>query len=228
MNDSYLAGLLDELVPAEPMERWDDVVQRARRSQRRYTVVLVTVAVLVLAPATWAAVRAFRGSPAPPPVRRFLRFTNRQWKGLPQAEVSKAHGVIQVRTKRGPLDLWVAPSTAGGLCFLIDYQADRTGRMQQGRSEMCWARGAHFPPIFTGTDAGESSPSTMIYGYVKGPAATVKVTLTNRMTPPSRTRTITLPVVEHFFLAPVRGLFARSIAGLDPHGKIIARWKLGS
>ena len=62
MMDAHLDQLLDELVPVEPREQWNDVLRRARRSRRRYFAVVAAVAVLVLAPAAWAAVNAFEGS----------------------------------------------------------------------------------------------------------------------------------------------------------------------
>jgi len=61
MNDSYLDGLLDELVRPQAQESWDDVLHRARRSQRRYVALVAVVGVLILAPATWATVNAFSG-----------------------------------------------------------------------------------------------------------------------------------------------------------------------
>src|SRR4029078_9499468 len=45
-------------------------------------------------------------------------------QAFPQADVSHAHGVIEIQTPDGPQDLWAAPNDQGGQCFLIDYAND--------------------------------------------------------------------------------------------------------
>jgi hypothetical protein len=223
MTESYLDGLLDELVLSEPRERWDDVVHRARRAQRRYTALVLAVAMLVLASCSWVAVRVFEGTPAPPPVRGTFRFSNRAFaefpkklgNEFPQAEVDKAHGVLQVQTKDGPLDLWAAPSTDGGTCFVLGLENEMTAKMQLGSMSGCTR--ADTPPISAGTFG--AGADTVLDGYATGSEATAQVTLTNG-------RTITLPVVEHFFLgSDPGGLAPASITGRDRSGKIVASWK---
>lgn len=54
MTDAYLDDLLDELVPTEPHEAWNDVLRRARRARRRYVVVVAAVLTLLVAPSAWA------------------------------------------------------------------------------------------------------------------------------------------------------------------------------
>lgn len=68
-DETYLDGLLDELVAVEPRPAWGDVLRRARRSRRRYAVAAVGVATLVLAPSAWAIqhVALAGSSPIPPP-----------------------------------------------------------------------------------------------------------------------------------------------------------------
>ncbi len=233
MSDVYLDGLLNELVPAEPLERWDDVVQRARRSQRRYTLLVVAIAVLVLPPVTWAAVRTFEGTPAPPPVRHTFTYSNqargafeRQFARVaPQADASKAHGVLQVHTAYGPVDLWAAPATDGRVCFLLGAEADRLpgpNGLQLGSEEGCIPRSGPPRPLVASV-SGESGPHgsyTVLWGYAKGPVTTVRVRLSNG-------RTITLPVIEHFFLANPKGAEPTLITGRDAHGNVIETWKEG-
>jgi hypothetical protein len=223
MMDAHLDALLEELVPATPHEQWNDVLRRARRSRRRYTAVAAAVAVLVLAPATWAAVDAFEGTPAPPDVSTNFRQLNQLADStiqegfaskLPQTDPSKAHGVVEIQTADGPEDLWAAPNDQGGQCYLIDWPNDPPG-----------ADGSRY-----GVDGCEESPPPAsnisfsdvwvyehpdvmtVYGTVYVPAATVQVTLDDGST-------LALPVVEHLFLgsapkgAKVENLTARNASG---------------
>lgn len=48
MNDTYLADLLDQVVTAEPLPAWGDVLGRAQRTRRRYALAAVALAALVL------------------------------------------------------------------------------------------------------------------------------------------------------------------------------------
>jgi hypothetical protein len=216
MTESYLDGLLDDLVHVEPRESWDDVLHRARRAQRRYAILVVAIAVLVLAPATWAAIHAFEGTPPPPKIQRtFLFAFVRMNKGLPKRYphviVDKAHGVLQVQTRSGPLDLWAAPTTNGGSCFWIDWES------HMGPVDTATGLGAcppkHFKP---GTSAGTASGAgryVEIYGYAWGSEVSARVKLTSG-------RTLTLPVVEHYFLGVARnGADVVSVAGLDANGR---------
>jgi hypothetical protein len=229
MSESYLDGLLDELIPAEPGDSWDDVLRRSRRSRRRYVMLVTAAAVLVLAPATWAALKAFDGTPAPPPVRRAFNRINRYWakqkfaEDFPLAEVRKAHGVLQVQTKDGPYALWVAPSTTGGTCYIGALKRDSRGGVQRDITEECLPH--HEPPISTGVAATHGSfengsiTQAVLYGYVRGAETTVEVTMRDG-------RTMTLPVVEHFFLGAPRWPFnAVSITGRNAQGRVVARWK---
>jgi hypothetical protein len=227
MNESYLDGLLDELVPTEPEARWDDVVHRARRDQRRYMAVVIAVAALGLAACSWVAVKAFEGTPAPPPVRGAFEFSNRagqqlakrMGKAFPQAEVAKAHGVLQVQTKDGPLDLWAAPATDGGACFLVGWEADNFPNLAVGDAGGC-APTDHPPPIGAGTMQGSDHPYTVVYGYAADSVATAQVKLGSG-------RTVTLPVVEHFFLAALPiGSAVAAVTGRDARGKIVGMDKL--
>jgi hypothetical protein len=52
----------------------------------------------------------------------------------PKAIVSKTHGVIQVQTADGPLDLWAAPATDGGTCCFVGWQSDLHKTQAAGNS----------------------------------------------------------------------------------------------
>jgi hypothetical protein len=224
MTESHLDALLDELVPAEPREGWNDVVHRARRDQRRYTAVILAIATLVLASCSWVAVRAFEGTPAPPPVRKTFEFSNqasaafakRIGRKFPQAEVDKAHGVVQVQTEDGPLDLWAAPATRGRSCFVVGAESDMVANRPFGSSSGCVP---HRPPaIGAGTYQGSDHPYAVVFGYATG-SATAEVKLWSG-------RTVTLPVVEHYFLGELPiGSAVESVTGRDASGKIVARYK---
>jgi hypothetical protein len=234
MSESYIDGLLDELVPAEPREGWDDVVRRARRSQRRYVALVVAIAVLVLAPATWAAVKAFEGTPAPPKIQQsFVRMNSMLTEAqagvaessllrqIQTADVSKAHGVLQVPTRYGPLDLWVAPEFGGkGRCWFISW-------VREMNTPQGFGGGACTNPATPGGgidvgpqwDAGHPSIS-VLYGSVSGPESTLAVKLRDG-------RTVTLPVVEHLALGVVSGhdfgpFPIVSYTGHNASGKVVA------
>jgi hypothetical protein len=224
MNDAPLDSLLDQLVTAEPRDAWGDVLLRARRSRRRYIVVVAMVAALVLVPATWAVIRAFEGTPAPPPVRKAFHFSNQdtakaaKWLGkeLPQAELDKAHGVLQVQTKAGPLDLWAAPSTQGGTCFFVGYEADVIASDLQNGTSACLQ--GNEPPLAAGTDFAELPEPWIVYGWARGAETSVEVKLQDG-------RTLTLPVVEHYFLGAIpNGTLLESVTGYDAAGNAIATW----
>ena len=137
MTDAYLDSLLDELVTAGPHERWSDVLGRARRSRRRYTAVVAAIAALVLVPATWAAVDAFEGTPAPQSIQQnFVEWNATAVQigesgfrtAAPRADASKAHGVLQLQTNDGPLDMWGAPESTGkGTCWFVGWDSEMNG-----------------------------------------------------------------------------------------------------
>lgn len=234
MTDAYLDGLLDELVTAEPREQWYDVRGRARRSRRRYAAVVATLAVLVLTPATWAAVNAFEGTPAPQSVvQNFLQWDARaaalsaaQARAgfaahVPTADASKAHGVLQLQTGDGPLDLWAAPGTDGGTCWFIGWESDLNrpygaygfgGCAPQTPTDgrkISWGE-VNLPPLH---------PNYWILnGYVYGDASTVEVTLSNG-------ESTTLPLVERLFIAAFDSdTKIASFTARDDAGQVVASW----
>lgn len=232
MSETHLDALLDELVPAEPGPGWDDVLHRARRAQRRFTAFVIVAAALALAPATWAAVRAFEGTPAPPSIKQIFSQLNSmnaqaqavasqagQPGNLPSpVDVSKAHGVLRVKsTPYGPLDLWVAPQVGGkGRCWFLSWA--RTPHEFGGGS--CTTSTSRVGGIDVGGQWETSHPSvTVLYGAVSGPVTTLEVELKDG-------RTTTLPVVEHLALGVLpRNASVVSMVGRDASGKVVATRK---
>jgi hypothetical protein len=142
MTDTSLDDLLDELVaPFEPRDDgWADVIERADRRRRRRLLVAVaaTAAVLVVGGVAVAGEIAdlFLGTPAPPAVSTAFESHNRvadmaTQKGFgdkfPHADVSRAHGVMEIQTPDGPEQLWAAPSDQGGRCWWVDFANDPSG-----------------------------------------------------------------------------------------------------
>jgi hypothetical protein len=232
--DAYLDGLLDELVTAEPRPAWSDVLGRARRSRRRYGAIVAAIAVFVIAPATWAAVDAFDGTPAPLSIHQ----TFLQWdaqaaameaaeaqdgfsRHVPRADASKAHGVLQVATTDGPLDMWAAPELDGsGTCWFIGWESDMHADGARGGGS---CTEADQDPIDAGWEWGFDHPAyTVLSGFVTGDETTLDVTLTDGST-------TTLPVVEHLFLAALpKGSKPATIVGHDAEGNVVATWTDGN
>ena len=200
MTESYLDGLLDELVRHGASGALGRRCSTARvETSRRYTAVVIAVAALGLAPAPgWPSGR----SKGHLPRRRsgsafeFLRTgpasSSRRGMGkaFPQAEVAKAaRRAAGADDQDGPLDLWAAPATDGGACFLVGWEADRLPNLQVGGAGGC-APANHQHPIGAGTFQGSDHPYTVVYGYAAGSVATAQVKLWSG-------RTVTLPVVEH-------------------------------
>jgi hypothetical protein len=209
MSEAQIDDLLDELVaPFEPRPKgWEDVVTRARRARRRYVLLAAAIAALLLVP-TGVALRGeianlFQGTPAPPAVSSSFETNNRIadeatrngfGNRYPHADVSKAHGVLEVQTSDGPEDLWVAPSDQGGQCWFVDFANDVPATGEQygfGGCDSVPPPGSHIsqgfvwvaphPELFT------------LWGQVYVPATSVAVRLEDGSTS-------TLPVVEGFFL----------------------------
>jgi hypothetical protein len=231
VKDVYLDGLLDELVTGEPREQWSDVRRRAQRSRRRYAAVVATLAALVLVPATWAAVDAFDGTPAPHAIHQsFVQFNAGAdqmeayiaqqgfERHFPRADASKAHGVLQIDTSDGPLDMWAAPEVDGtGTCWFVGWESDMHGDHALGGGTCTESDADAIDP---GWEWGAPHPAyTVLHGSVTGDEKTLDVTLTDG-------RTTTLPVVEHLFLAALpRGSKPASITGRDADGTVVATWK---
>jgi len=113
---------------------------------------------------------------------------------FPQADVSKAHGVIEIQTADGPQDLWAAPDDQGGQCTFIDFANDPAGPNGQYGFGGC---GPSPPPssnISWGDVWVRPHPTLLtVYGQVYVDAAAVQLTLDDGST-------VSLPVVERLFL----------------------------
>ena len=235
MTDAYLDGLLDELVTAEPREQWNDVLGRARRSRRRYAVGIAAVAALVLVPATWAAVDAFEGTPAPESIEQnFVRWNASAddmsalmaqsgfKRDVPLAVASKAHGVLQLATNDGPLDMWGAPESNGdGTCWFVGWDSELNGSGgPRGVSSCRQTDSQHFD--WVGWNDPNHPAYTVLIGSVSGSEKTLDVTLADGST-------TTLPVAEHLFLAALpHGSKVASIVGRGATGNEIASWRAPS
>jgi hypothetical protein len=232
--EPLIAASFERIFPqphAEP--DWDEVRRRAGVRSRRYLAAVAVVVALVLAPAAWAITQAFEGKPAPPSVKSFFqnsnamraRFAKALGRKEPRAIVSKAHGVIQVETADGPIDLWAAAARGGGTCTLVAWEPTPT-RPHSVNAGGCYAATA------TGGTLDWSSEGdywhrnyNVVMGYVYGHPATVRVTLSNG-------RTATLPVVEHLFLGALhQSIHWRqrpkivSVAARNAQGHIVGYWR---
>jgi hypothetical protein len=230
MTDAYLDGLLDELVTAEPRAQWNDVLGRARRSRRRYAAVVAAVAALVLVPATWAAVDAFEGTPAPQSIQQnFLEGDAAAAamqaamaqagiaRTVPRADAHKAHGVLQLETSDGPLDLWAAPELNGeGSCWFAGWESDLHEDHATGLGS-CTPVGGQAIDLTNYND--ERHPAYLVVaGSVTSAATTLDLTLEDGST-------TTLPVAEHLFVGALpRGSRVASIVGRDAAGNVVATW----
>jgi hypothetical protein len=232
MSEAAIDDLLEEHVdPFEPRtDGWDDVLARARRTRRHYALLCVVLAALLLVP-TGVALRGqivnlFQGTHAPPGVSKSFEGQNKMadlatQKGFagrfPHADVSKAHGVLEVQTGDGPEDLWVAPSDEGGQCWFIDFASDTPVSGDQYGFGGC----DRLPPPTSNISWGavwlEPHPTLLtLWGHVYVPANKVEVELADG----SR---ITLPLVEGFFLGSLdKGVQVDRISAYDASGNSVA------
>ena len=209
---------------------------RLRRSWR--PVLGVAVALVALAGAGVAIAAgfgAFEGTPAPPEItsdltipKQIIADATKQGmaQAFPQADVSHAHGVIEIQTPDGPEDLWAAPNDQGGECFFIDYANDPVGSSGGKPGSGGCFKDAHgdYKIVAAGPEWGIDHPDLLtIYGRVEVDAATVKIALHDGST-------LTAPVAEHFYLASVRkpatpgGARLEKVTAFDATGTQVAEW----
>ncbi len=211
----------------QPQRRGRSGFRLSRRS--RLVVALVAVA-LVLVPTALAfgskIVDLFEGTPAPSTISSNFAFSNRLADELtkksiafrlPHADVSKAHGVVEIQTADGPEDLWAAPDDQGGQCWFIDFTNDPVG--SNGR----YGFGGCYPsPPPSNINWGEVGiplhPSLMtVSGHVYVDAATLQLTLADGSTK-------TLPVVEGMFLGSLKkGAKVTQLTAYDAAGNVVAQ-----
>jgi hypothetical protein len=205
----------------------------ARRFPRRpRLLVAVVAAALLLVPAALAfggkIVDLFEGTPAPPSVSNSFSALNRiadmaTQEGFasrfPHADVSKAHGVLEIQTADGPEDLWAAPSDQGGDCWFIDFVHDPPGADGQK-----YGHGGcdPLPPPASNINWGDvwvyPHPSLLtVWGKVYVDAAAVQVTLADGSAK-------TLPVVEGLFLGSLdRDAKVTQLTAYDDAGNEVAQ-----
>lgn len=210
---------------------------RLRRSWR--PVLGVAVALVALAGAGVAVAAgfgAFEGTPAPPEItsdlnvpKQIIADATKQGfaQAFPQADVSRAHGVIEIQTPDGPEDLWAAPNDQGGQCYFIDYANDPVGSSGgKPGSGGCFTPDAYSSSkiVADGPEWGIDHPDLLtIYGSVEVDAATVKIALQDGST-------LTAPVAEHFYLASVRkpatsgDARLEKVTAFDETGTQVAEW----
>jgi hypothetical protein len=233
MNDARIDDLLDELVvPFEPRPGgWADVLRRARRTRRRYALLGAALLALLLVP-TGLALRGeitdlFQGTPAPPAVSTSFEANNSiadmaTKKGFgarfPHADVSQAHGVLEVQTSDGPEDLWAAPSDQGGKCWWVDFANDPAGPDGQYGFGGCdrLESGSQIDPAVIWVEPHPTLAT--LWGRVYVPADSVVVELQDGSSS-------TLPVVEGGFLASFeRGARLERVTAYDD-GHEVASWQ---
>lgn len=234
MTESRIDELLDEYVLTfEPRpDGWEDVLARAHTARRRYAALAVAALALLLVP-TAVALRGqiadlFQGTPAPPAVSTSFEANNKvadmaTQKGFgdkfPHADVTKAHGVIEIQTADGPQDLWAAPADNGGTCYFVDWVNDAPGAdgQQFGFGGCSQSSSPPSSGIGWGSIWGYTHPDLLtVYGDVYVPAARVDVQLADgsmRM----------LPVVEDYFLGSLpKDVKVEGITAYNDAGHVVA------
>lgn len=212
---------------------------RARRPGRPVLGVAVAVAALAGAGVAIAAgFGAFEGTPAPPDVSASFTQLNRMpdpavQQGIdakwPQADVSKAHGVIEAQTPDGPEDLWAAPNDQGGQCYFIDWANDppeQDGtKYGFGGCPPTWSTSKPINPPGVGWIVGHPNLLT-VWGSVAVDAASVEITFADGST-------MTLPVVEHVYLGSLDEPAGQTgvgdekvvqVTAFDASGNQVAQW----
>lgn len=205
---------------------------RASNRQRSRRLAIAFAAAVVLVPSAVAfggrLANLFQGAPPTPAVSTAYQRLNRLadeavQKGfaaaLPQADVSKIHGVIRIQTADGPVELWTAPNTDGGQCSFVDFTDDpatASGQLGNGTCDTATppASRVTFSEFWT-----RSHPSLLtVYGRVYADASSVEITLADGSK-------ITLPVAEGFFLGSLdNGVSVTTVTAYDAAGKQAATW----
>jgi hypothetical protein len=203
-----------------------------RGARRRRLVLGLAVAALVIVPTALAVggkiVDLFEGTPAPPAVstvfsafNKMADFSTQQGFAakVPRADVSQAHGVLEIQTADGPEDLWAAPSDQGGKCWFIDFANDPPGPNGQLGFGGCDPS----PPPASNINWGNvwvvSHPDLMtVWGSVFVDATAMELTLVDGST-------VNLPVIEGLFL----GSLAKTdkvmqLTAFDAAGNKVAEW----
>jgi hypothetical protein len=223
------------VLPGIPRE--DPRQRRARQGFHRpvVAVALVVAALAGAGVAVAAGLGAFEGTPAPPEItsdlnvpKQIIADATKQGmaQAFPQADVSRAHGVIEIQTPDGPQDLWAAPNDQGGQCFFIDYANDPVGSSggKPGTGGCTPDTYGDSKIVADGPEWSFDHPDLLtIYGSVEADAATVKIALQDGST-------LTAPVAEHFYLASIPkpatpgDAKLERVTAFDAAGNQVASW----
>lgn len=204
--------------------------------RRSRLALVLAVAALLAVPTTVALggriVDLFQGTPAPAEIStnfagfnrmadKMADFSTRQGFAMtmPHADVSKAHGVIEIDTPDGPQDLWAAPSDQGGNCYFIAWANDPPSPTGKPGIGGCDPSPAPVSNINWGQVWFRPHPDLVtVWGSVFVDAATVKVVLESGST-------LNLPIVERLFLGSLaRGEQVVKVTALDATGDAVAEW----
>jgi hypothetical protein len=217
---------------------WSDVLRRRRlRRDKRVRALLVAVAVIAIGVPTAIAFGGvirdfFFGKPAPPIIKGAFGNQNQmrelmlRWQKahgvhfpvMPRVDVTKAHGVIAVKTRDGLLFLWSAPASDGRQCWFIDFAADQINHKHAIGGGSC--DGTSPPPskIAWGTEGSVVHPKLTVFsGRVYVPATAVVATT-------GRTKRRVM-VVDRYFLAafPRSAKTPTTVIAVDAQGHVVAR-----
>ena len=245
MSENYLDDLFDQLVTVEPHPAWNDVLARARRSRRRYGALVAAVAVFVLVPAAWAVNGAFT-APPPPQVQAAAAAWNRLLPQMLQAaardgytptdavpvDLSKLHGLEQVQTPDGHLDVWGGPSSDGGhLCWLMAFETDLAPGSRNGPDGGCTQPGGLANNYNLEVESGHPDVY-LAYGYTDNANATTALV---RLKVGEDMHSTTVPVVDGLYLVasprdPATtntwdNVFIEKVVTYDASGNEIETWQ---
>jgi hypothetical protein len=200
----------------DPVRPW----WRARRTRLLAVAALVSV-VVVTSAFGWPA-RVYDvivGEPAPPRVKDAFALRNEgRERVLPifrqnassDTIVERAHGVLGIETSVGPVILWAAPTSGGGLCWIIEIVRLRSPGLS-GCSPGPWRESVVFTSGI-GRDRVGDAYLDLLHGRARPDVASVEILYADG-------ESETVPVLEGFFLHEPREMpvtvVARDRAGAE-------------
>lgn len=236
--DGLLAARFAATRDDEDDSDWNDVLRRRQpRREKHLRSLLVAVAIIAIGVPTAIAFGGvirnfFFGTPAPPAIKSVFVEQNRmrrmmqQWQkahrlhfpAMPQVDVTKAHGVIAVKTSAGLLLLWAAAARDGSQCWFVDFAAHQTNPKRAPGGGSCDLASPPPSKIAWGTSRSGAHQLTVFSGRVYVPATAVVAT-----TGKTKHRVM---VVDRYFLAafPPGTNRPTKVIAIDAHGHVLARW----
>jgi hypothetical protein len=238
-RDPVLAAALERLAPPVALEPdWSDVMARAavvvpfrRRRRTWYAIAAVAALTAILVNPAFGIgnrlVDLFTGSPAPQPVKHELGLGNgvsdaeigelMHQTAPPRVLVGRARGLMQVDTPAGPLRVWGAPTSDGGLCTYLWFVAD-IGEEPSGWL-FCETLTAEADPLGPVLEPRQTQGRTvrLVYGQARADIASVELQLADG-------RTLRMRKSGPFYLRALSpGQQPAFVRGLDAAGRAIAR-----